>query len=66
MWASTTCSRRSSPPSSCRPAPLRDVFLGAHADLLTVEYWRGMQQRQREGEVVDVFPYSAARRLVRT
>lgn len=46
--------------------PLRDVFLGAHADLLTVEYWRGMQQRQREGEVVDVFPYRAARRLVPT
>jgi hypothetical protein len=22
-----------------------------------------MQQRQREGEVVDVFPYAAARRL---
>jgi isocitrate dehydrogenase kinase/phosphatase len=43
--------------------PLRDVFLGAHADLLTVDYWRGMQQRQREGEVVDVFPYSVARRL---
>lgn len=45
--------------------PLRDVFLSAHADLLTVEYWRGMQQRQRDGEVVDVFPYSAARRLAR-
>jgi isocitrate dehydrogenase kinase/phosphatase len=45
--------------------PLRDVFLSAHADLLTVEYWRGMQQRQREGEVVDVFPYSASRRLER-
>jgi isocitrate dehydrogenase kinase/phosphatase len=45
-------------------APLREVFLGAHADLLTVEFWRGMQQRQREGEVVDVFPYGARRRLV--
>jgi isocitrate dehydrogenase kinase/phosphatase len=47
------------------PAPLRDIFLGAHADLLTVQYWRGMQQRQMAGEVVDVFPYAASRRLVR-
>jgi len=46
--------------------PLRDVFLSAHADLLTVEYWRGMQQRQRDGEVVDIFPYNAARRLERS
>ena len=45
-------------------APLRDVFLRAHADLLTVGYWREMQSRQRGGEVVDVFPYKAARRLV--
>ncbi|MDQ2930328.1 MAG: bifunctional isocitrate dehydrogenase kinase/phosphatase [Gemmatimonadota bacterium] len=45
------------------PAPLRDIFLDAHRDLLTVEYWRGMQQRQKAGEVVDVFPYAAARRL---
>jgi isocitrate dehydrogenase kinase/phosphatase len=46
------------------PAPLRDIFLGAHDDLLTVQYWRGMQQRQKAGEVVDVFPYAASRRLV--
>jgi isocitrate dehydrogenase kinase/phosphatase len=46
------------------PAPLRDIFLGAHADLLTVAYWRDMQQRQKAGEVVDIFPYSASRRLV--
>jgi isocitrate dehydrogenase kinase/phosphatase len=42
---------------------LREVFLRAHADLLTVDYWRGMQGRQRQGEVVDVFPYKASRRL---
>ena len=47
------------------PAPLRDIFLGSHADLLTVEYWRDMQQRQKAGEVVDVFPYKDSRRLVR-
>jgi len=45
-------------------APLRDVFLRAHSDLLTVDYWREMQNRQRRGEVMDVFPYKADRRLV--
>jgi isocitrate dehydrogenase kinase/phosphatase len=45
-------------------APLRDVFLRAHSDLLTVDYWREMQNRQRRGEVMDVFPYKTARRLV--
>jgi isocitrate dehydrogenase kinase/phosphatase len=48
------------------PAPLRDIFLGAHEDLLTVEYWRGMQAKQKAGEVVDVFPYGASRRLARS
>ena len=43
--------------------PLRDIFLGAHSDLLTVDYWREMQNRQRRGEVMDIFPYAAARRL---
>jgi isocitrate dehydrogenase kinase/phosphatase len=46
------------------PAPLRDIVHGAHADLLTVAYWRDMQQRQKAGEVVDIFPYSASRRLM--
>jgi len=44
---------------------LRDVFLAAHGDLLTVEFWREMQARQRSGEMPDVFPYPDARRLHR-
>jgi isocitrate dehydrogenase kinase/phosphatase len=45
------------------PGALGEVFLRVHADLLTVEYWRTMQDRVRAGEVVDVFPYRAQRRL---
>lgn len=43
--------------------PLRDAFLHTHADLLTADYWRRMQQRHRDGEIMDVIPYRAARRL---
>ena len=45
------------------PGPLGEVFLGAHAELLTVEFWTEIQARQRKGEVVEFFPYPAARRL---
>ena len=43
--------------------PLGQTFLEHHADLLTVDYWLAMQQRQRAGEVVEFFPYPQARRL---
>jgi isocitrate dehydrogenase kinase/phosphatase len=39
------------------------AFQAAHADLLTVDYWRRMQQLAEQGEVVDIFPYKPARRL---
>ncbi len=42
---------------------LGDVFLEHHSELLTVDYWLAMQQRQRAGEVVEFFPYPEARRL---
>ena len=45
--------------------PLRDAFLQAHADLLTVGFWREMQARQRAGELIDVFPYRQSRRFLR-
>ncbi len=45
------------------PGPLGDAFLSAHADLLTPEFWRRMQERRSEGELADVFPYRAERRL---
>jgi isocitrate dehydrogenase kinase/phosphatase len=38
------------------PGDLREAFLAAHGDLLTVEFWEGAQRRLAAGEVVDVFP----------
>ncbi|WP_242341055.1 MULTISPECIES: bifunctional isocitrate dehydrogenase kinase/phosphatase [Anaeromyxobacter] len=43
---------------------LREVFLHAHGDLLTGRYWRGIQERIREGEIVDIYPYREEQRLV--
>jgi isocitrate dehydrogenase kinase/phosphatase len=48
------------------PGAQRDTFLRAHADLLDVEYWRAMQARVKAGEMLDVFPYPAARRLAQS
>ena len=42
---------------------LRDVFLGAHSDLLGLDYWLGMQERLRRGEIVDIFAYKQSRRF---
>lgn len=42
---------------------LREVFLEAHAELLTADFWARIQARHRAGEVVDIFPYRPARRL---
>ena len=45
------------------PGPLGNAFLSAHADLLTPEFWRRMQELAVSGELADVFPYRAERRL---
>jgi isocitrate dehydrogenase kinase/phosphatase len=42
---------------------LRDAFLAAHTDLLTIDYWHEAQRRVAAGELVDVFPYRSGRRL---
>lgn len=47
------------------PGELGEIFLGAHADLLSLEYWRSMQQRVASGELFDVFPYRQGRRIPR-
>lgn len=46
-------------------AGMREAFLAAHGELLTAEFWTRMQTLHRSGEVVDIFPYRAARRLQR-
>lgn len=43
--------------------PLRELFLQAHGELLTPGFWRTMQTRHQAGEIVDIFPYKAERRL---
>lgn len=45
------------------PEELRAVFLEAHGDLFTADYWRRMQDRHRAGEIIDIFPYSQNKRL---
>jgi isocitrate dehydrogenase kinase/phosphatase len=46
-------------------AGMREAFVAAHGELLTAEFWTRMQALHRSGEVVDIFPYRAARRLQR-
>jgi isocitrate dehydrogenase kinase/phosphatase len=45
------------------PGDLGTAFLQQHGALFQPEFWWSMQERQRAGEVVDFFPYPAARRL---
>jgi isocitrate dehydrogenase kinase/phosphatase len=45
------------------PGALGEAFLERHADLLDVEFWRRMQARQNQGEVLEVLPYRGERRL---
>ncbi|MDP3983672.1 MAG: bifunctional isocitrate dehydrogenase kinase/phosphatase, partial [Acidimicrobiia bacterium] len=42
---------------------LRDTFVDHHADLLTAEWWKGVQSRVAAGEMIDIFPYQARQRL---
>jgi isocitrate dehydrogenase kinase/phosphatase len=36
---------------------LKEVFLKVHRDILTAQWWREIQQRITEGEVLEVLPY---------
>jgi isocitrate dehydrogenase kinase/phosphatase len=47
------------------PGLLRETFLQAHGDLLTTDFWQGVQRRLSRGEIVDVFPYPRDARLQR-
>jgi isocitrate dehydrogenase kinase/phosphatase len=40
-------------------------LLEQHADLFTPSFWRRMQEKLRAGEIPEVFPYNAERRLMR-
>jgi len=45
------------------PDGLKRAFLSAHGELLTAAWWRGIQERHRSGEIVDIFPYRLNQRL---
>ena len=36
---------------------MEEIFTALHSDLFTVEFWINMQERQRKGEIVEVYPY---------
>ncbi|HXV77116.1 MAG TPA: bifunctional isocitrate dehydrogenase kinase/phosphatase [Candidatus Polarisedimenticolaceae bacterium] len=44
---------------------LQQVFGRHHGDLFTVGFWQALQRRHEHGELVDVYPYPAKRRLTR-
>jgi isocitrate dehydrogenase kinase/phosphatase len=48
------------------PGRVREAFLAAHADLLDVGFWQGVQRRLAAGEVFDVFPYRRSAELRRS
>ncbi len=44
---------------------VREVFMKHHADLLDANFWKGHQDRIRQGHVFDVFPYETEKRFSR-
>jgi isocitrate dehydrogenase kinase/phosphatase len=45
------------------PQALRRPLERTHGDLYGLPFWREMQARVRSGEILDIFPYQASRRL---
>jgi isocitrate dehydrogenase kinase/phosphatase len=45
------------------PDRLQEAFEAAHGDLFTPAFWKGIQERIRNGEVIDILPYRPRRRL---
>ena len=39
----------------------RDLFMRAHGDVLTADYWRRLAARIKAGEVLEVLPYRPRR-----
>lgn len=42
---------------------VQQLFFKLHGDIFDVKFWRDMQEKQRRGEILDVFPYRRKRRL---
>ncbi|MFC0228028.1 bifunctional isocitrate dehydrogenase kinase/phosphatase [Serratia aquatilis] len=47
----------------CGDKRIRNIFEEMHSDLFEADYWRGLQQRIREGHIEDVFAYRKKRRF---
>jgi isocitrate dehydrogenase kinase/phosphatase len=45
------------------PGPARAALLEQHADLFHPDFWRSVQRKLREGQILEVFPYRPERRL---
>lgn len=43
----------------------KKAFEEMHADIYGVEFWHGLQERIRNGAIIDVFPYRRKRRFLR-
>jgi len=46
------------------PESARIALLERHADIFRADFWRAIQQRIRNGEIPEVFPYPRERRLI--
>ncbi|CAN5553648.1 bifunctional isocitrate dehydrogenase kinase/phosphatase [soil metagenome] len=46
------------------PERARLALMARHGDLFEAEYWRAVQRRLKAGEIPEIFPYAAERRLV--
>ncbi len=45
------------------PRPLRETFEARHDDLFDPRWWQQVQTRLAAGEIIEIFPYGAERRL---
>ncbi len=43
--------------------PVLEAFMKHHADLFDIGFWKNLQRRLRDGEIISVFPYGRANRL---
>jgi isocitrate dehydrogenase kinase/phosphatase len=44
--------------------PWRSLYLEHHGDLFEIDFWVSIQNRIRNGEVIDIRPYASGRRLI--
>lgn len=42
---------------------MQEVFCHLHSDLFEVSFWQAMQERQTQGELIDIFPYGRHKRF---